>query len=102
MFHIGNAYPYRYIQHETKQIGTYEVIEHQLTFTSRFNHQYMVIVEEYTYHIFVIKFYLKAHKNSKDKYKLITKQNDIQRIIATCLSIMNHFLEKIRIPLSDS
>ncbi len=58
------AYPFRYIQYHTKQIGSYEVVEHQLTFTSRFNHQYIVIVEEYPYYVFVIKFYLKAHNNS--------------------------------------
>jgi hypothetical protein len=52
------------------------------------NHQYIVLVENYQEHIYAIKFYLKSHAGSEDKYKLLTGFKQAPRIIRTCLEIM--------------
>lgn len=52
------------------------------------NHQYIVIAENYSNHIFAIKFFLKSHSGSDDKFGLLTGFQKAPRIIRTCIEIM--------------
>src|SRR5688572_5164650 len=78
-----------YIKH-TKGDLVYK--EHKLTFTCRFNQRYIVNVEEYQNWIFVVKFHLKSHSNSENKYSLRTKFGDANRVIMTCIHISAYVL----------
>lgn len=61
---------------------------HVFAFFGKGNHRYIVDVEEYKNAFFAVKFYLKAHKNSKNKFSLMTGFGDEKRILGTCVQIM--------------
>lgn len=90
------SYPVRYIHHTTLPGSPYT--DHLLTFTCRFNHQYLIYVEEYAHLVFGVKFHLKAHQDSDRKYSLMTKFNDTPRVLATIVQAMKLF--EIKYPLA--
>jgi hypothetical protein len=60
---------------------------HLYTFDCRKNHQYIVHVEEYDCNLYALKFYLKNHRLSDDKYNILTNHQDLPRIVVTCIKI---------------
>lgn len=56
--------------------------------SSKTRQMYIVRVEEYPYHFYGIKFYLKAHALSPQKYNILTGLNEPRAIINTCLHIL--------------
>lgn len=90
---FDSFYRFRYCTH-TKPKGQYNVITHILTFNCSRNQQYIVNVEEYPHSMYAIKFHLKNHKLSKNKYKFITGLNDQIKIFSTCVEIMLYFYSK--------
>lgn len=70
----------------------YEEIKH--TFNCRFNQQYIVNVERYDNEIYIIKFHLKNHSNSDNKYSILSGLHDMPRILATCIKIMLDIYDK--------
>lgn len=66
---------------------------HTYSFKTRFNKRYIVQVEEYAHEVFIIKFYLKAHSRSKDKYSKLANDFDGFRVLSTCITIMLAILE---------
>lgn len=58
-------------------------------FKSPKSHQwYMVWVECYQHHFYAIKFHLKNHRYSDNKYRFMTKLNEARNVIHTCIDIM--------------
>lgn len=55
---------------------------------------YIVLVEQYKYDVFAVKFYPKNWRNSKNKYRLLTKTYEPRRIINTCINIMLSIYDK--------
>ena len=90
---FNSSYSFRYCSH-SKPKGQNSVITHILTFNCRKNQQYIVYVEEYPHSMFAIKFFLKNHRLSENKYKLITGFNDQIRVFSTCIKIMEYFYQK--------
>lgn len=58
------------------------------TFRSRKNQVYYVMVDQCDYNIYVIKFHLKAHRNSPRKYNLLTNLGEARAVLNTCKDIM--------------
>ncbi len=87
---IFSGYSYNFIQ--TKEIKKHSVKEHKYSFKTRLNQRYIVNVEEYKYQLFVIKFYLKNHEHSKQKYNLLTNDGDAFRVISTCVNVILEIL----------
>ncbi len=56
---------------------------------------YIINVEEYRHNIFAVKFYLKKHRKSENKYKFIENvgSDTARAIFSTCIEIMVHFLK---------
>lgn len=52
------------------------------------NLAYIVRVEHFDYDVYAVKFYLKNHSLSPDKYRLMTNTNEPRRVINTCINIM--------------
>lgn len=55
---------------------------------------YIVLVEQYKYDVFAVKFYPKKWRNSKNKYRLLTRTYEPRRIINTCINIMLSIYDK--------
>ena len=92
MFHA--FYKFRYINNSTKNVKGQFVKEHKLTFCCEKGHQYIVNVEQYNFDLFAIKFYLKSHRFSENKYKLLTGHKNPTRVIRTCVEIIRYFLRE--------
>ncbi len=87
-------YEFRYILYK-KSEGEFPYLrEHKLTFVCRYNHRYIVNVQEFEYHVYIIKFHLKDHRHSENKYNLQTDYHDATRVITTCIEIMLYFYRK--------
>ena len=49
---------------------------------------YLVWVECYRYHFYAVKFHLKNHRYSDNKYRYMTKLNEARQVIHTCINIL--------------
>jgi len=94
---FDSSYKFRYINSRTPNKNDFFIKEHKLTFSCRKNQQYIVNVEEYKYDVYIIKFHLKAHSDSNNKYSLLTNLNNATKVISTCIKIMLSFYEKNQI-----
>ena len=56
--------------------------------STKSNLWYIVLVEQYKYDVFAVKFYPKKWSNSKLKYQLLTGTNEPRKIINTCINVM--------------
>lgn len=85
-------YPYHYVQRFDEVPATQaSFLRYRLlyTFKSPKSHQwYWVWVERYDYNLYAVKFHLKAHRDSRHKYSLMTGFNEARPVINTCIAIM--------------
>jgi hypothetical protein len=66
-------------------------LKHKLlyTFKSPKSHQwYLVWVEVYQHNFYGIKFHLKSHRDSPNKYSILTGFNEARPVLCTCMAIM--------------
>lgn len=85
---FDSPYPHIFV---TKRKGAYGepfLFEYIYRFRGRFNHTYLIRVEEYQHNVFAIKFHLKAHSSSENKYNLTTKFYDAPRVLSTTIGVM--------------
>ena len=91
-------YPYRFVQRIDEQAASLNsFLKYKLlyTFKSPKSHQwYWVWVEVYERNLYAVKFHLKAHRQSPDKYSLMTGLNEARPVIHTCIAIMQEISEK--------
>lgn len=86
---IYRHYEYHFVQRfypESKGFLKYKLL---YTFKSSHSHQwYWVWVEVYQNHVYAIKFHLKIHRDSPDKYKIMTGLHEVRPVMNTCIAIM--------------
>jgi len=88
---IVSHYDYRFVQRVDEAYGENTFLKYKLlyTFKSPKSHQwYWVWVEVYEHDMYAIKFHLKAHRGSQNKYSLMTGLNEARPVINTCIAIM--------------
>lgn len=85
---LENAYPFYFIQKDKESSSGLLYVSLYRFKSSKSNLVYIVRVECYEYHIYAVKFYLKSHALSKDKYKMLTNTYEPRKIINTCINIM--------------
>lgn len=85
---MANSYDYRFVQNFNERCG-HLIGKRLYTFTSTKSHLcYWVWVERYEHDIYAVKFHLKAHRHSKNKYNIKTGTFEPRTIIQTCINIM--------------
>lgn len=85
-----NHYPYHFVQRVNLPYSS-DFLKYKLlyAFKSPKTHQwYWVWVEVYDSDFYAIKFHLKAHRDSPNKYSLLTGLNEARPVINTCIAIM--------------
>lgn len=95
MFEVETSYPYSCIGNHSGLTINRPHVEHLYIY--RFNtHQYpyLVEIERYPFHIYAIKFYRRNHKNSKQRYNILSNENKCSRIVGTCFSIFMDIYSK--------
>lgn len=55
---------------------------------------YIVEVEKFSNHFFGLKFYYKGVARSKNRYSLLTNDNEPRTIVMSCIQIMLHYFKK--------
>lgn len=83
-------YPYHFVQrvypHEDNGFLNYKLL---YAFKSPKSYQwYWAWVEVYEKNFYAIKFHLKTHRDSPNKYSLLTGLNEARPVINTCVAIM--------------
>lgn len=90
---FDRIYPFKYIQSKKVENEPFTK-EHLYTFKGKNGHRYIVVLQEFPFQFIGIKFHLKAHTDSPNKYKLLTRNNDVQGCVRTCIEIMLSLLSK--------
>lgn len=82
-------YQFRFVQNskETNNSRLYNKRLYSFK-SSKSNEIYWVWVECYDLHMYAVKFHLKRHRNSPNKYSVMTGLGEPRRIINTCVAIM--------------
>ena len=90
-------YPYRFVQRIEDAYSQNSFLKYKLLYTfksSKSHLWYWVWVEVYDYDFYAVKFHLKAHRDSKNKYSLMTGLNEARPVINTCIAIMQEIGNK--------
>jgi len=58
------------------------------------NHQYLVLAEHYPLDVYAVKFHLKSHSQSENKYSIVTGYGEAPSVIRTCIQIMLALLKE--------
>ena len=86
-------YPYRFVQRvDDADCSKLSFLRYKLlyTFKSPKSHQwYWVWVEVYEHDFYAEKFHLKTHRDSANKYSLMTGLHEARPVICTCIAIMD-------------
>ena len=96
----GNAYPFRFIREEPPHSPGGFLLERFICpFKTRKGRHYIIQVEQYQHHVYVLKFYLKVHRYQQDpepKYYFQTNDGPAEaiRILNTCLAVMLYLLRR--------
>jgi len=92
---FASAFPFSKINHcPPRKSGEYNVVEHVYNFRGKTNKRYIVIVEEYNYFVFVVKFYLQERKVHPDKFTKLTNLNECSRVLTTIGQIIRELYQK--------
>lgn len=90
---FDSSYPLQYRgAHPAKTHDIFHKL-HLFTFRDAKRQRYIIEVEAYSYHLYGIKFYLKANRLSANRYSLTTNYYDASRILGTCLMAMEYITD---------
>jgi hypothetical protein len=83
------GYKYRLATIIKEPAGPVKILrKHIYCFSNRFNNKYIVIIEQYDYDVYIIKFHLRKDTHNKKKYQVLTATGDVGRVLATCIKIL--------------
>lgn len=90
-----SSFPYSKINHSTpKFIGEDKLIEHVYSFRGKTNKRYVVIIEEYPFFVFIVKFCLQERKYHNDRFNKLTNLNECSRVLTTIGLIMKEIYKQ--------
>lgn len=91
------TYPYRLVQRKDREEGDPACTEYKFLYSfksSKTRHTYWVWIEKYPYDMYAVKFHLKAHRLSANRYKLMTGAHEARPVIFTCIRILLDIFER--------
>lgn len=91
---IEDSYPFTYLCNTKPDLEGIEGISLYHFKSSKSHLLYIVRVEKYRHSTYGVKFYLKNHSASENKYKLLTNTHEPRKIVYTCINIMLSIYEK--------
>lgn len=91
-------YPFRFVKKDVEAWqGLESFMTHRLLYSfksTKTNQAYWVWVECYQHHFYAVKFHLKNHRNSEQKYNVMTGLHEARQCIKTVMAIMNTIAEE--------
>lgn len=95
MFSRNDGYSYSYKGNKKECDGELWFIRHTFTFKSRKNQTYVVWVDEIeNFNLFMVKFFLKNHRESEKKFNILTGYQEAPSLIATCFNVMEELCKE--------
>lgn len=97
---LGEGYKFAYrglVKQKSKRPSGTDglfICSHLYRFKTRTGKIYLAEVEEYKYHIFVLKYYLKGQQGKDYRYQYLTNDGDGFRILTTCCRIFLDILAR--------
>lgn len=89
-----DSYPTYYCGIDRNKVRPSLIETHLFRFKDHNRHRYIVRAEKYPLKVFAIKFFLKAHRFSENKYNLTTNFGTPTRILGTCIQVMVELHQK--------
>jgi len=90
---FDTSYSFKFVMTQKVESEPYFSV-HRFTFRCKKGRRYTVLLEEYPYNFFSIKFYLQSFEQAANKYSMLTRHYDAPAVINTCLIIMAEILAK--------
>jgi hypothetical protein len=95
----GPGYPFRFLSEGPAQPGGLLLETYLCPFRTRYGDHYIAQVERYEYHVYVVKFYLKKHRATRDPDKRFQHQTnrgaaEALRVIHTCIRVMLYVIKR--------
>ena len=92
---LDNPYKFRFATKESIAVSENETsTRHIYVFRDTHNNTYIVNADLLKYNVYVVKFFLKSHRLSENKYRLLTDKNSPFRVLTTCFAIMHDICKK--------
>lgn len=91
MFNTSYKFTFLY---KTRQEGEPYNVQHRFSFRCKKNQRHFVLLDEFDFDFFGVKFYPAHLEQSTKKYQVLMGNNDAQVKINTCLNIMASLLNK--------
>jgi len=85
---LENSYPFIFLQNTKDEQNIATLVKLYRFKSTKSNLTYIARVELYPQHVYAIKFFLKKHSNSPNKYRLMANTYEPRKIINTCINIM--------------
>jgi hypothetical protein len=89
-----SSFPFSKINSQHRTLSGRLYIEHNYSFRGKTNKRYIVILEQYEFSVFSVKFCIQEHKNFDDRFNRLTNLNECSRVISTVGMIMKSVLDK--------
>lgn len=90
---FDKPFPVTKINSQKKKIvDDVHIYEHNFFFRGKKDHRYNVIVEQYDFSTYIIKFYLNKHKNRHNRFELLTALNECSRVLCTVSRVLRELL----------
>jgi hypothetical protein len=86
---FDSAFEYEFVQNEKPADGDlFQLCKLYRCKGEKSNQVYLIRSEQYDFNLYSIKFHLKNHSQSEDKFKLRTNLFEVQPLIRTCLNLL--------------
>lgn len=91
---FDNSYPFTKLF--SKDLGGKNHLKSKITYVFKIDNgeSYLIEVEEYGHNIYIIKFCPKKLKRHPKRFNILTKENKMPQIVATCVQVMLQTLKK--------
>ncbi len=80
-------FPYRYINKQLTKIDNRDIITYNYSFKGK-KKRYCVLIEQYDYQVYAVKYYLAEKKSCSKRYNLLSFQGEATRVITTVAMII--------------
>ena len=96
---LGAGYPFRFIRQSASLSGAGLLETYLCPFRTRYGDHYIAQVERYEHHVYVVKFYLKQHRATRDpdqRFQFQTHRGAAEaiRVIHTCIHVMLYAIRR--------
>ena len=85
---FDSPFTYKKLNYQKRQLGEDSYIEHVYVFRGKDKKRYIAFVEQYNFNVFAVKFCAHERKNYTDRFNILSRRFECNRILSTIGAIM--------------